>query len=68
LVETAVYFDDILKILGWSRSKYKRNRKALHNSGAIYYDQEGAPPTLRVKAFPSRLQKYLHERSRLNFP
>ena len=67
MVETAVYLDDILKILGWTLSKYKRHRKRLHAAGAIFYDKEGAPPQLRVKAFPSKLQRYLHLYSKKNY-
>lgn len=61
--ELAVGKEDILKILGMSQMTWNRYRKELHESGVIFYHLQGSPPRLYVKAFPSRLQRWLYLRS-----
>lgn len=56
--EIAVYLDDILEILGWSRTKFFRKRMELLKSGAIFYRYQGRPPHKRILAFPSRLKNW----------
>jgi len=56
--EIAVYFEDVLKILGYSRRKFFRKRKELIDAGAIFYRYEGRPPHKRILAFPSRLKNW----------
>ena len=58
--EVAVYLDQILEMLGWSRSKFHSKNKhgvkryeELANLGAIIYPYEGNPPQKRVCAYPS---------------
>ena len=54
-IETAVYLEDILSILGWSRRKFFRRREELVSCGAIFYRRQGRPPKKRICAFPSTL-------------
>lgn len=66
--EDAVYLPEILKILGWSRSKFnslnpetdKKWRVELLDDHVIFYQHEGSPPHKRIKAFPSDLRKWIH--------
>ena len=66
--EDAVYLPEILKILGWSRSKFnsfnretgKKWRVELLDDNAIFYQYEGRPPHRRIKAFPSTLREWVH--------
>ena len=62
-VEIAVYKDDILKILGWSYSKYKYRRQELVDSGVIFYRYEGIPPQKRLCAFPSKIRDWISLKS-----
>ena len=59
MVETAVRLDDILRILGWSKSKFYRRRIELINAGVIFYRYEGRPPKKRLYAFPGRVQNWI---------
>ncbi|MFH1640359.1 MAG: hypothetical protein ABIA66_00175 [Candidatus Omnitrophota bacterium] len=63
-VEVAVRLKDILKILGWSYQKFHKNNVELRDLGVIFYDFVGRPPRMMVRAFPSRLQRYLVWRSK----
>lgn len=67
VLQKPVYLDGILEITGWSRAKFHRHRDDMHNCGAIYYDVEKDSRGLnrrRLKAFPHRIEQYLHARSR----
>lgn len=65
--ERAVYLPEILKILGWSRSKFnslnretgKKWRVELKDDNAIFYQREGSPPHRRIKAFPTKLREWM---------
>lgn len=57
--EVAVYLDDILLILGWSRAKFFRKAPELFNSGAIIHRYQGSPPKKRIIAFPSALKSWM---------
>ncbi len=57
--EFAVYLDDILTILGWSRAKFFNKKKELDEAGAIFYRYEGRPPQRRICAFPSELRTWI---------
>ena len=59
MVEIAVDLNDILKVFGWSRSKFFRNREELWDLGIIFYRREGCPPTRKIYAFPSVIQRYI---------
>ena len=63
MVETAVYLDDILKILGWSRAKFFYKIDELKAAGAIFYRYEGRPPGERILAFPSILKIWISKKS-----
>jgi hypothetical protein len=54
-IETAVYLEDILAILGWLRSKFYTKKAELEASGVIFCRREGRPPAKRICAFPSEL-------------
>ncbi|MBW1788374.1 MAG: hypothetical protein JRK53_17420 [Deltaproteobacteria bacterium] len=61
-VEEAVYLQDILKILGWSRSKFFEKRRELVAAGVIHYRRERGgsnPRKPRIIAFPSRVQRWI---------
>ena len=62
-VEIAVGFEDILKILGWSRSKFFNYREVLQDAGVIFYRWEGRPRVKRMYAFPTRLQEWIARKS-----
>jgi len=66
----AVYLSDILKILGWSKSKYysynRQTRKKwcveLKDAGVVMKKWEkelGKWPKLRVKAFPEKIKEWM---------
>jgi hypothetical protein len=57
--ESAVYLEDILTILGWSRAKFFNKREELKDAGAIFYRYEGRPPRLRLCAFPSEIRTWI---------
>ena len=64
--EVAVHLDQILEMLGWSRSKfYSKNKhgvkryEELASWGAIFYRYEGAPPQKRICAYPSLLKEWV---------
>lgn len=63
-VEIAVYLPSILKILGWSREKYYRRHKELHELGVVFIRKQGRPPVRRICAFPSELKTYIRMKSR----
>lgn len=69
-LQKPIYLKQILELTGWSKSKFWRIAKDLHKAGAIYYEWEGygEKRRKRVKAFPHRLEKYLHFRSLEVFP
>jgi len=62
-VETAVELSDILKILGWSRSKFFENIQELRDLGVIFYRREKGCFKPRIRAFPSRVHRYIHEKA-----
>ena len=63
MVETAVYLDDILKVLGWSRAKFFYKINELKAAGVIFYRNEGRPPRERICAFPSLLKIWISKKS-----
>ena len=63
-VEIAVPLEDILKILGWSRSKFFQKAGELRDLGVIFYRKEPNFYKPRIRAFPSRIHRYIHEKSR----
>jgi hypothetical protein len=58
-IETAVYLQDILTILGWSRTEFFVRKDEPTACGAIFYRREGRPPVRRICAFPSDLWIWL---------
>jgi hypothetical protein len=73
MVETAVYLDDILKILGWSRAKFfqKHWKNELVKLGVVFYRIERRKCSdgktrryKRILAFESRIQRYIVLKSR----
>ena len=56
--EIAIGFDQILRMLHWSKSKFYTRRQELLDAGAIFYQYEGKPPVWRVRAFPSRIKNW----------
>ena len=66
MVEEAVYLEDILKILGWSRRKFFRNKDDLVSVGAVFYRNEGRPPTKKICSYPSRLIDYVTSKAKKN--
>ena len=69
--EVAVHLNQILEMLGWSRSKfYSKNKhgvkryEELASWGAIFYRYEGAPPKKRICAYPSVLKDWVSSKSR----
>jgi len=68
--EDAVYFRDLLAILGWSKSKYysynRQTRKRwcdeLQDAGVVMIKWEKTPgkwPKLRLKAFPKKIKEWM---------
>lgn len=57
-VETAIGSEDIMKMLGWSRTKLFQRIEHMRTLGVVFYKREGHPPRLKIKAFPSRIIKY----------
>ena len=57
-VEVAIGSKDIMKMLGWSKTKLFRRMPAMRELGVVFYDREGQPPRIKIKAFPSRVIKY----------
>lgn len=56
--ETAIGFDEILRILHWSKTKFYSRRQELLDAGVIFNQYEGRPPRWRVRAFPSRIKNW----------
>ena len=46
--ETAIGFDEILRILHWSKTKFYSRRQELLDAGVIFNQFEGRPPWWRV--------------------
>lgn len=69
-VPKPIYLDQILEMTGWSKSKFMRLANELHKAGVIFYDYEGygQKKRKRIKAFPHRIEKWLHLKSIENFP
>lgn len=63
-VEIAVHKEDILKILGWSYSKFRRYRGELLDAGVIFYRNEGRPPQQKLCAFPSLIKRWIGIKAR----
>ena len=57
-VEIAIGSKDIMRMLGWCRSKYYAHVPEMSDLGAVFWKREGHPPRLVIKAFPSRVMKY----------
>ena len=67
-VETAVHLEDILRILGWSQSKFYRRRWELDDLGIIFYRYQGRPPVRRLCAFPSDLRAWIRAKAKKGEP
>jgi len=61
--ETAIYLDDILKILGWSRAKFFNRKDELQQCGAVFCRYEGRPPKKRICAFPSEIRTWIRNKA-----
>ena len=57
-VEVAIGSKDIMRMLGWSKSKLFKRLPRMRELGVVFYKREGKPPRLTIKAFPSRIQRY----------
>lgn len=64
MVEQAIGFEEILKMLGWGKTKYFRKKQELIDLGIIFKRYEGRPPRTRTYAFPSRIHKYIALKAR----
>lgn len=54
-VETPIYIDDILKVLGWSRSKFFENKDHLLEDKAIFYARKGLYGKRLIASYESKL-------------
>ena len=63
-VEVAIGSKDIMKMLGWSPSKFYRRRQELMDMGVIFYRMALKPPRPNIYAFPSRIHKYVAVKAR----
>lgn len=64
-LETALYLDGILEMMGWSRATYFRRAPELEACRAIFYQWEVAVNrngkrhvVRRIRAWPSRLKRW----------
>ena len=57
-VEIAIGSKDIMRMLGWSKSKLFKHMPKMRTLGVVFYKREGQPPRIKIKAFPSRVIKY----------
>jgi len=63
-VEVAMPLRDILKMLGWSQSKFYQRKAELIQMGVIFYRMSLKPPRPNIYAFPSRIHKYIIAKAR----
>jgi len=57
-VETPIYIDDILKVLGWSRSKFFTQKDHLLKDKALFYARKGLHGNRVLASYGSRLMDW----------
>ena len=67
-VEVAIGSKDIMRMLGWCRTKYYARIEEMDRLGVIFWKREGHPPRKVIKAFPSRVIKYASVAGRRDTP
>ena len=59
-IEQAIPLPGILKMTGWSRTKFYNKKENLEKCGVVFYRYTGRPPARRGPfAFPSELKTWI---------